>query len=42
MCRAARKMDLAGKKVEEIVNYLEGVRAHVRVILTSRSLNLQR
>ena len=38
MCRAARKMDLAGKKVEEIVNYLESVRAHVRVILTLEKL----
>jgi DegV family protein with EDD domain len=34
MCREARKMDRAGKSVEQIIKYLEGIRYRVRIILT--------
>jgi DegV family protein with EDD domain len=42
MCREARKMDRAGKSVEQIVAYLEGVRDRVRVILTLDRLDYAR
>jgi fatty acid kinase fatty acid binding subunit len=42
MCREARKMDRAGKSVEEIVRYLEGVRDRVRIILTLDRLDYAR
>jgi DegV family protein with EDD domain len=42
MCREARKMDRAGKSVEQIVKYLEGIRANVRVILTLDTLEYAR
>jgi DegV family protein with EDD domain len=42
MCREARKMDRAGKSVEQIVKYLEGVRDRVRVILTLDTLDYAR
>lgn len=34
MCREARKLERAGKSVEEIVNYIEAIKSRVRVILT--------
>jgi DegV family protein with EDD domain len=42
MCREARKMDLAGKSVEQIIKYLEGKRDQVRVILTLDTLEYAR
>jgi DegV family protein with EDD domain len=42
MCREARKMDRAGKSVEQIVNYLEGIRERVRIIVTLDSLEYAR
>ncbi len=42
MCREARKMDRAGKSVEQIVRYLEGVRDRVRIILTLDTLEYAR
>jgi DegV family protein with EDD domain len=42
MCREARKMDLAGKSVEQIIKYLEGKRDHVRVLLTLDTLEYAR
>jgi DegV family protein with EDD domain len=42
MCREARKMDRAGKHVEEIIKYLEHVRTRVRVILTLDRLDYAR
>jgi DegV family protein with EDD domain len=42
MCREARKMDRAGKSVEQIVAYLEGVRNRVRIILTLDTLEYAR
>ena len=42
MCREVRKMDRAGKSVEQIVNYLEGVRDRVRIILTLDTLEYAR
>ena len=42
MCREARKMDRAGKSVEQIVAYLEGIRDHVRIILTLDRLDYAR
>lgn len=42
MCREARKMDRAGKSVEQIVKYLEGVRDRVRIILTLDTLEYAR
>ncbi|NJC96439.1 MAG: hypothetical protein C3F07_13575 [Anaerolineales bacterium] len=38
MCREARKMELAGKSVDEIVNYLEAIKYKIRVILTLDTL----
>jgi DegV family protein with EDD domain len=42
MCREARKMDRAGKSVEQIVRYLEGIRDRVRIILTLDTLEYAR
>lgn len=38
MCRSARKMERAGKSVEEIVKFIEDVRARSHVILTLDTL----
>ncbi len=38
MCREARKLERAGKSVEEIVKYLENIKSQVRVILTLDTL----
>jgi DegV family protein with EDD domain len=38
MCREARKMERAGKSVEQIITALEGVRGRVRVYLTLDTL----
>ena len=38
LCREARKMERAGKSVDEIVSYIEGVKNRVRVILTLDTL----
>lgn len=38
MCREARRMDRAGKNVEQIVKYLEGIRDRIRIILTLDTL----
>lgn len=38
MCREARKMERAGKSVEEIVSYLEIIKHKIRVILTLDTL----
>jgi DegV family protein with EDD domain len=38
MCREARRLDRAGKSVEEIVRYLEEIKYKVRVILTLDTL----
>jgi len=38
MCREARKMDRAGKSIEQIVKKLEGIRDRVRVILALDTL----
>lgn len=38
LCREARKMERAGKRVEEIVKYLEDTKYKVRVILTLDTL----
>jgi DegV family protein with EDD domain len=42
MCRAARRMERAGKSVEQIVSYLEGVRTRVLIILTLDTLEYAR
>jgi len=42
MCREARKMDRAGKSVEQIVTYLEGMRDRVRIVLTLDTLEYAR
>lgn len=42
MCREARKMDQAGKSMEQIVKYLEGVRERVYIILTLNTLEYAR
>jgi DegV family protein with EDD domain len=42
MCREARKMDRAGKSVEQIIKYLEGIRYRVRIILTLDTLEYAR
>jgi DegV family protein with EDD domain len=42
MCREARKMDQAGKSVEQIVKYLEDVRPRLRIILTLDKLDYAR
>jgi DegV family protein with EDD domain len=38
LCREARKMDRAGKSIEEIVRYIETIRYNVRIILTLDTL----
>jgi DegV family protein with EDD domain len=38
MCREARKMERAGKSVEEIVHYIEDIKNKIRVILTLDTL----
>ena len=38
LCREARKMERAGKSVDEIVKYIEGIKNRVRVILTLDTL----
>jgi DegV family protein with EDD domain len=38
MCREARKLERAGKSVDEIVKYLEDIKYRVRVILTLDTL----
>ena len=38
MCREARKMERAGKSVDEIVSYIESIKSNVRVILTLDTL----
>ncbi len=38
MCREARKMERAGKSMDEIVKYLEAVKYNIRVILTLDTL----
>lgn len=38
LCREARKMERAGKSVDEIVKYIEGIKSKVRVILTLDTL----
>ena len=42
MCREARKLERAGKSVEQIVEYLEGMRDRVRIILTLDTLEYAR
>ncbi len=42
MCREARKLERAGKSVEQIINYLEGVRNRIRIILTLDTLDYAR
>jgi DegV family protein with EDD domain len=42
MCRAARKMERAGKSVEEIVKYIESVRTSVQIFLTLDTLDYAR
>jgi DegV family protein with EDD domain len=38
MCREARKMERAGKSVDEIVKYLENIKQSIRIILTLDTL----
>jgi len=38
LCREARRMERAGKSVDEIVKYIEGVKYKIRVILTLDTL----
>jgi DegV family protein with EDD domain len=42
MCRAARQMERAGKKVEEIISHLESIRDRVQIILTLDTLDYAR
>jgi DegV family protein with EDD domain len=42
MCRAARLMEKAGQGVDEIVKYLEDIRAKVKIILTLDTLEYAR
>ncbi len=42
MCREARKMDRAGKSLEQIVKYLDGIRERIRIILTLDTLDYAR
>lgn len=42
MCRAARLLERDGKGVDEIVSYLESVRANVQIILTLDTLDYAR
>ena len=39
MCREARKMERAGKNVDEIVRYIENIKPKIRVILTLDTLD---
>ncbi len=38
MCREARKLERAGKSIDEIVKYLENIKSQIRVILTLDTL----
>ncbi|MDO8754514.1 MAG: DegV family protein [Anaerolineales bacterium] len=38
MCREARKMDRAGKSVDEIVKYMENIKKSIRIVLTLDTL----
>lgn len=42
MCREARKLDRAGKSVEQIVKYLEGIRDRILIVLTLDTLEYAR
>jgi DegV family protein with EDD domain len=42
MCRAARQMERAGKSVDEIVKFIEGVRSKTHVVLTLETLEYAR
>jgi DegV family protein with EDD domain len=42
MCREARKLERAGKSIEEIVRYIEAIRYRVRIILTLDTLEYAR
>lgn len=42
MCRAARQMERAGKSIDEIVKFIEGVRSKTHVILTLDTLEYAR
>jgi DegV family protein with EDD domain len=42
MCRSARQMERAGKSVEEIVKFIEGVRSQTHVVLTLDTLEYAR
>jgi len=42
MCRAARLMERAGRSVDEIIKYLDGVREKVQIILTLDKLDYAR
>ena len=42
MCREARKMDREGKSVQQIIEYLEGVRDRICIILTLNTLDYAR
>ena len=42
MCRSARQMERAGKSVDEIVKFIEGVRSKAMIILTLENLDYAR
>ena len=42
MCRSARQMERAGKSVEEIVKFIEGIRSQTHVVLTLDTLEYAR
>lgn len=42
MCRSARQMERAGKSVDEIVKFIEGIRSQTHVILTLDTLEYAR
>ncbi len=42
LCREARRMDRAGKSVDQIVKYIEGIRERIRIILTLDTLEYAR
>lgn len=42
MCRSARQMERAGKSVEEIVKFIEGIRSQTHIILTLDTLEYAR
>jgi DegV family protein with EDD domain len=42
MCRAARQMERAGKSVDEIVKFIEGIRSQTYIILTLDTLEYAR